>query len=416
MSHPKRQPVRNFYPQFLGPWTFLCWHLRDTATSIARPPPWPASFLSILDGRNSMAPPPPKSLVARITSCCCCCHCQHHDCCDVHGLFAVHGTSDRLLNVPATFSPRGVVAFVIKLLLLGLSVTSMILAVMYTRGSSLLFVAYLTNWALIWTVLYSLLSFCNSVRKIKQPSSSSSSSSPRTTTGGGSDAAGFVGVRAAATWLLFTLAAHTQMMASLLYWALVHQPEWGCSFGTIMFHGGLLLVLLLEGQTMNRIPIRWNHFPFVFAFHFIYLVWATLVHGTYEIGNPDRRGPVAVYSYDVVDWTGNPPATLSLALIVQLGIVPILYGILFVISLPCRRYRKQSKRKKQQRQTASKPVDGLGGGGARGRGTDDAPPQEEQLVYTRLSDDSSSSMESSDSLFFASRRADDQFRSTVEIV
>jgi hypothetical protein len=175
-------------------------------------------------------------------------------------------------------------------------------------------------------------------------------------------------------------------------------------------------VLLLEGQTMNRIPIRWNHFVFVFVFHFIYLVWATLVHGTYEIGNPDRRGPVAVYSYDVVDWTGNPPATLSLALIVQLGIVPILYGILFVISLPCRRYRKQSKRKKQQRQTASKPVDGLGGGGERGRGADDAPPQEQQLVYTRLSDDSSSSIESSDSLFFASRRADDQFRSTAEIV
>jgi hypothetical protein len=320
-------------------------------------------------GQKSMAPPS----VLRILSCCC----------NRKGHFTVHGTSDRILSVPATFSPRGVVALLIKLLLLCLSITSFIFGVKNSRGS-LLFLTYLTNWGLIWTMLYSIMSFTNSIVKIKQPHSNESS--------GVGD---FVGNRAAVTWLLFVIAAHTQMMVSLLYWTLVHQPQWGYSFWNIVDHGGLMMVLLVEGQTMNRIPVRWNHFLFVFMVHFVYLIW-TLVYGMYAIGSPDL--------YDVVDWTGNPKSTFILAAITQLGIVPLVYGVLWLISLPCRRYKNPPK----QKQDKSKP-----GGTVGDQGCDEEQQQQEAgSGYTRLTDDSSTIL-SSETILLASKR--DRLWVTAEV-
>lgn len=133
-----------------------------------------------------------------------------------------------------------------------------------------------------------------------------------------------------------------------------------------------MIILLLEGQTMNRIPVRWNHFPIIFVIHLAYLVW-TLVHGIYEIGYPDLEpqgnDDDDYFIYDVVDWTGNPKTTGALALIIQLGIVPILYGILWLISLPCRRYQKKTKGTKKTKKE--------------GNSSDD-----QTSVYTRITDDS----------------------------
>lgn len=271
--------------------------------------------------------------------------------CSRKGMFAVQGTSDRTLSVTATFSPRGVFAIVFKLLLLCLSVTSLVLSII-SNGGSLFFLAYLTNWGIVWTTLYSMLSFFNSIVKCRQPSSGD-----------------FVGIRPAITWLLFEIAAHTQIMVSILYWAMVYKPQWGLGFANIVAHGGLMAVLLLEGQVMNRIPVRWNHFPIIFGLHLVYLIW-TLVHGIYEIGGPDhgqeRSDNDDYFLYDVVDWTGNPKTTGTLALIIQLGIVPTLYGIMWLMSLPCRRYKRKSKKTKN----GSNPTD------------------DQTSVYTRITDDS----------------------------
>jgi hypothetical protein len=102
------------------------------------------------------------------------------------------------------------------------------------------------------------------------------------------------------------------------------------------------------------------------------LVWA-LVHGIYEISSPDGKlstgeeGMDQSFYNDVAAMTsGNPKATGTFAVIIQLGIVPFLYGILWLISLPCRRYKRSSKRTKQKSKTSG---------------------EEYETVYTRVTDD-----------------------------
>jgi len=58
------------------------------------------------------------------------------------------------------------------------------------------------------------------------------------------------------TWLLYATAAIMGCCITALYWTMVWDPERGITFNNTMTHGGTLLLVLLQGNFLDRVPLR----------------------------------------------------------------------------------------------------------------------------------------------------------------
>lgn len=235
-----------------------------------------------------------------------------------------------LIDVPGSFSPRSLSTQIFKFLCLAATIG--VAAVLFVRLGGvgqddddekqlhyLFYFYYFTVWGLLLSALYFCTSWANTCIPLKQTNDTAT-------------------LRTRFTWVIFEVAAHTELTVTTLYWGLLWKPDTGFELGNVMAHGGVMVLVLWTGLVVNRVPVRCSHYIFPFTVDLLYMIW-TFVHDYYSLGNGDEEVDDDAI-YDVIDWDGNFKKTASTAAM-TLGVVsPSLWILLWLASLCGRRYTK----------------------------------------------------------------------------
>lgn len=146
-------------------------------------------------------------------------------------------------------------------------------------------------------------------------------------------------------WALYVIAIHSQFMVTLLYWLLVYDGS-SVIYPEIYRHGLLLILVMVDGFIINRIPIRLKQVVFIYAYSMAYLVW-TLIHFAADLGNPEVTDTDPDTNddalYGVLSWRDNPVGAVILCLILILVGLPLIFILTWALSLwvPHRYIRQQ---------------------------------------------------------------------------
>ena len=250
-------------------------------------------------------------------------------CCN--SLFSLQVGKDKIIDVNASFSPRSWPIRIFKFLCVSATITAVVLFLRLLLqkdddAEKLEFVyyymAYFTVWGLIISALYFLTSWVNSCAPLQQANNAVQRPTLRTKW----------------TWTVFEVAAHTEIMVTILYWTLVHDktdfPLW--HVGNLLAHGGVMVLVLLSGLVVNRVPVRLSHYIFPFLVDLVYILW-TLVHDRLSLFENDEDPGGDVGIYDVIDWTGNFQSTARLCALLLFVISPAVWIVLWLLSLCGRR-------------------------------------------------------------------------------
>ena len=125
------------------------------------------------------------------------------------------------------------------------------------------------------------------------------------------------------------MCAPSEIFITLLYWVLVYEDGDQVEYRSIYTHGILMVLLLIDGNCVARIPLRLKQILFMEIYLLLYLIW-TVIHSASKIGNGNIDGDLL---YDVVDWSNKPGKTALLCVILLLLIVPYVFVIAYTLSL-----------------------------------------------------------------------------------
>jgi hypothetical protein len=239
------------------------------------------------------------------------------------GPFELVENSGEMIDVQRTFAPKPFWAVVfIKLILTGVCVDRIIRdLILYDDETRYFYFAYLTHWGLICSIIFMLLSTINTLMPYPEQQGRGTSAS----------------VLVKLAWAFFPLAATVEAVVVMLYWALDFQSGIPVSYATFMKHGGVFVIVLLEGLVVDRVPIRLYHVLFPMILALTYGIWSA-VHGLLtDIGNPvDDVEDDAIYP--ALNWEVRPISSLVTALIALFLLTPFFFIIIYALSFPMRRY------------------------------------------------------------------------------
>jgi hypothetical protein len=179
------------------------------------------------------------------------------------------------------------------------------------------YLAYLSHWGLLLSVIYLTLSLTLSLVKPLQQK--------------------FV---VYTTWQLFSLSAVFEIIITLLFWVLDYDPDrHDLNFKTLTTHGICLVCVMLDGHLLNRTPVRLKHGIVTVALAATYVIWTVIY--IYAIGdNPTKSDSDLLY--DVIDWKDSFGSTIILCVIIVFAVTPLLHLLIWSISLFGRRYEQES--------------------------------------------------------------------------
>jgi hypothetical protein len=230
------------------------------------------------------------------------------------------GTGQKI-DVRASFAPDSLLALTWKLFANALGIFTLIYSWIET-GTASFYLAYLTHWSLIAAIAYLLASLYQTVRstKISQPIGESSTACGIST-----------------TWILFAVAAHAEAMIAILFWLLVYDfdSEGQITFLDIMPHGGMVIVVWVDGLVVNRIPVRWTHWwGGALPFEITWAVWSIFHSVMFDIGNPNAsdgdENDDAIY--EALDWKNDTGYAAGLTLVALFIGGPIVYSVIWLCS------------------------------------------------------------------------------------
>jgi hypothetical protein len=236
--------------------------------------------------------------------------------------FRLEDGTGQKINVRASFAPDSLGALAWKVFANALTIFTLIYSWIET-GTASYYLAYLTHWSLIAAVAYLLASLYQTLRstQITQPVGENESTPCGIST----------------MWILFAVAAHAEAMIAILFWFLVYDfdSEGQVTFLDIMPHGGMVIVVWVDGLFVNRIPVRWTHWwggavPFELA----WAVWSIFHSVVFDIGNPNANdGDENDDSiYEALDWKNDPAYATGLTLVALFIGGPIVYGVIWLCS------------------------------------------------------------------------------------
>jgi hypothetical protein len=281
-----------------------------------------------------------------------------------------------VVDIPRSFSiPQQQAQFfsmvlVVKFILWSLILSDIIMGWAVIADNPGFYLAYVTHWTLLISFFYMTLSllhamtiptshcccFCNSS---SSSSSSSSNHDPpyNNNIHNNEEWSSSVSCRIKLTWALFTVSAHAEILVTLLFWLLVYDSSSAISYPTIMSHGIVLLLVIIDGLVINRIPIRIKHFWFCSLYYLLYIVWS-IIHSFTGIENPDTASDsssssnsntntntntnanddadadVTTSIYAALDWDGDDVAGTIITVVLALGVAsPILFLLLWFLAL-----------------------------------------------------------------------------------
>mmetsp|Transcript_9243 Transcript_9243/g.14215 ORF Transcript_9243/g.14215 Transcript_9243/m.14215 type:complete len:328 (+) Transcript_9243:51-1034(+) len=250
--------------------------------------------------------------------------------------YTILEANGRIIDVQKSFAFQPWYLIVIlKIMAFGITTDCLVRDVLFYNGKELYFyMAYSENWCLALSLFYFIVSTFTSFWSLpKQPVP-------------GEEGVQFhVGL----AWFLYPIAVIASGVNAFVYWFFIYgNEEYGAlsefDYFAIVKNGGILLLLLVEGQVLNRIPIRWSHLIWSELVLCAYIGW-TFIHDMFtEIGNPEIVSDSSTNShepiYGFLNWSASDN---SLQIVVQCiialtGVAPAVFVVLYCISWPCRRY------------------------------------------------------------------------------
>jgi len=250
-------------------------------------------------------------------------------------IYRTDGSSKtRIIDIPSSFSPpigmlpesatnrvialakAAIVAW--KLVVLALELFTFVDGLVFE--TEWFYFAKMTNWALLFSIVYSVLSLANTIFPV------SASTVPP----------GIVSTRTSITWIFFTLSAVLQFTVTAMYWYLVYDGD-VLRFSSVSAHGVIFVLIWVDGLAVNRIPVRLRHwFEICFPTFFAYVVWTVLQSPlVFDVDNPGEDDDKI---YPLLDWSSTPLKSFVMTFGITVVSAPIIHLILWALSLPGRRY------------------------------------------------------------------------------
>jgi hypothetical protein len=240
-------------------------------------------------------------------------------------------SSTMVIDIPNSFSPHQpqLPVLVLKFILWSLTLSDLITGWAFVSENPAFYLAYLTHWSLLLSLIYLTLSLFNSSTRSykarKADGNNNNEDESKATT-----ASCIIKL----TWALFTVTVHAEILVTLLFWLLVYDKNYETSYPTIMSHGVVFVFLVIDGLVINRIPVRIKHFLFCSLYYLLYTLWS-YIHSLTGIENPDKdSGDADTTSiYASLDWDGNPTGTLVTVVMAFVVASPILFMLLWFLAL-----------------------------------------------------------------------------------
>ena len=229
--------------------------------------------------------------------------------------FELSEMDDAMIDVRRSFAPPPFLrSFFLKAIITGWALA--ILVTDITSGDwnpiSSYFI-YFSHWSLAITIMYLLVSLTNTIIGVPEQRPYE-------------DVPSFM-VRFA--WGLYPTAAVSQMTTTIIFWVLQFNPNEPVTYKMVMKHGGLMLLVLLEGRFVNRIPVRQKHLLFPMVFMSLYVVW-TVIHDVLNLGNPYSDSNA---TYEALDWNKSLIQSIVSSVILVFGVTPFLFLNVWLLSI-----------------------------------------------------------------------------------
>ena len=232
-------------------------------------------------------------------------------------LFTIREYNGKYIDIPASFTPQPKGWMVLLKLVIFLCIAYMTVGEFAKSFPKAFYFATFDHWALTVTVIYLFMSLLSNA--MRKPSKDLEFASERY----------LPSLWRKITWVLFEIAAPSQLLATLAFWMFDfdgEDPEI-----MLMVHGIVLILLLTEGLGLNRIPIRINHQWFFLGFVYAFLLW-TLIHSYTSIGNPMKVGD-AISLYPFLQWNRAPIWAAFSAILILFLVAPAAYWLIWRLSL-----------------------------------------------------------------------------------
>lgn len=241
----------------------------------------------------------------------------------------------RSLDIVKTFSPHPRVPYIgVKISLAAWIVSVMPMSIMSTTYPSF-WLAYVTHWGLVITTAYIILSALSAVYLAIRPPAN-----PNELKGG-------VGVLIKSTWALFAIALPAEIVITILFWTLEYDADDGVAYVSVMVHGIAMVLIMIDGFVLSRIPLRMWQFILFETFAALYFLW-NVIHAYSGIGNPYADGDTPTEDddaiYGSIAWKNNTTAAVILVLGVLFAANPIIFMVCRTLSrlLPRRLCEEES--------------------------------------------------------------------------
>jgi hypothetical protein len=234
---------------------------------------------------------------------------------DETGVYLVDSTP-RSLDIVKTFSPHPRVPYIgVKISLAAWIVSAMPMSIISMTYPSF-WLAYVTHWGLIVATAYIILSALSAVYLAIRPPSN-----PDELKGG-------VGLLIKSTWALFAIALPAEIVITILYWTLEFDADDGVTYINLMVHGIVMVLIMIDGFVLSRIPLRMKQFILFESLTALYFLW-TVIHAYSGIGNPYADGDTPTQDDDAIfgslAWKNNTTASVILFLGVLFAVNPIIF-------------------------------------------------------------------------------------------
>jgi len=231
----------------------------------------------------------------------------------------------RTLHIEKTLSPRPRLPYIGAKLFVAAWIVSILAMSIIKKTHRSFWLAYLTHWGYLFVTAYALMSVFSAVYLALRPPEN-----PSVLEGG-------VGVLFKTTWVLLAVAVPAEIVITILYWVLLFDGN--VVYVDVMMHGGAMILIILDGFFLSRLPLRAKQFIFVEIFSICYLLW-TVIHAYSGIGNPykDDGSQDDDAIYDSLAWKNDTVKALRLSLMLVFVANPIIYLLCRLVSrLPTKR-------------------------------------------------------------------------------
>lgn len=226
-----------------------------------------------------------------------------------------HPAHDKPVDISASFAPEGCKVLFLKLACGGFVIGTAIYSFLQDTDERGFWFAYMTNWVLVLSSIYFLLSIFNTLFGVSQPYKRVSSPIVKM------------------TWLLYSVSAHMSWLVAMFFWMYIFEKGvTPLDYINMVPHVVVPITVTFDGLNVNRIPLRWQMYTgFVIPVELGYVLWTYFQSRDDGMSNPnlpDTATDDAIYPE--FDWEDLSPLFLSLVGIFCIG--PIVWLCMWLLA------------------------------------------------------------------------------------